>query len=186
MTGPLETRTLFEGKTLALREERWPEGPYEIVARTDAVVVVAADGDTVVLVRQFRPAAGGDVLELPAGKLDEGESPEEAARRELEEETGYAAREIVALGSLYPNPAIQNNRIHTFVALDAEFRRAPVFESTEHTAGRLFSLTEVPRLISESRITHALVVAGFQLLYEKLSVVSTQHSAISIQLKEHR
>ena len=120
MTGPLETRTLFEGKTLALREERWPEGSYEIVARTDAVVVVAVDGDAVVLVRQFRPAAGGDVLELPAGKVDAGEAPEEAARRELAEETGYGGGRWEAGPVLWATPGYSEERMHFFFADELE------------------------------------------------------------------
>jgi ADP-ribose pyrophosphatase len=127
------------------------------------VIPLTPDGH-VVLIEQYRHGTGELTLEIPGGMVDEGESPRETAEREMLEETGYTAREFIALGSLHPNPAIQNNRIHTFLALDAEFKRAPVFESTEHTIVRLFPLTEVPRLIAEGRITHALVVAGFYML----------------------
>jgi hypothetical protein len=77
------------------------------------------------------------------------------------EETGYESREVILLGRTRPNPAIQNNWIHTFLARDARFGHAPVFESTEHTVVRLVPLASVPALISDGTINHSLVVVGF-------------------------
>jgi 8-oxo-dGTP pyrophosphatase MutT (NUDIX family) len=96
--------------------------------------------------------------------VDEGESPAEAAARELAEETGYAAREIVPLGRVRPNPAIHNNWLHTFLAPGARFVRAPEFDATEHCAVRLVPLADVPALVASGAITHALVVVGFHWL----------------------
>jgi ADP-ribose pyrophosphatase len=134
------------------------------------VVPLTARGE-VVLIEQYRHGTGELSLEIPGGMVDEGESPSAAAARELTEETGYEAREIVPLGRTRPNPAIQTNWIHTFLARGAEYRHEPVCERTEHTAVRLVPLKEIPRLISEGVITHSLVVVGFHLLslYEKLS-----------------
>jgi ADP-ribose pyrophosphatase len=80
------------------------------------------------------------------------------------EETGYAPREILYLGKTRPNPAIQNNWIHTYLARDVTFKSEPVFDSTEQTAVRLVPLAHVPELISNGTITHALVVVGFHWL----------------------
>jgi len=134
------------------------------------VVPLTARGE-VVLIEQYRHGTGELSLEIPGGMVDGDESPLEAAARELTEETGYAARELVPLGRTRPNPAIQDNWIHTFLARDAEYRHEPVCEGTEHTVVRLVPLAQIPRLIAGGAITHSLVVAGFHLLslYEKLS-----------------
>ena len=148
------------------------EHDFYVIEAPDWInVVPLTDRGEVVLIEQYRHGTGELSLEIPGGMVDEGESPPEAAARELTEETGYAAREVVPLGSLRPNPAIQNNWLHTFLARGAEFRAAPVFEGTEQTVVRLVPLAEVPRLIAEGRITHSLVVVGFHLLslYEKLA-----------------
>ncbi len=87
-----------------------------------------------------------------------------SAARELLEETGYEAREVVALGSTRPNPAIQDNWIHTFLARDVEYRHEPLNDGTERTRVRLVPLESVPALITEGRISHSLVVVGFHLL----------------------
>ena len=134
------------------------------------VVPVTARGE-VLLIEQYRHGTGELSLEIPGGMVDGGESPAEAAARELTEETGYEARELIPLGRTRPNPAIQDNWIHTFLARGCEYRHEPVCAGTEHTVVRLAPLSDIPRLIAEGRITHSLVVVGFHLLslYEKLS-----------------
>jgi hypothetical protein len=77
------------------------------------------------------------------------------------EETGYLSREMLYLGRTRPNPAIQDNWIHTFLARDSLFDHAPVFDSTEHTVVRLVPLADIPELINTGVINHALVVVGF-------------------------
>ncbi|HEX8142484.1 MAG TPA: NUDIX hydrolase [Pyrinomonadaceae bacterium] len=118
----------------------------------------------VVMIEQYRHGTNEVTLEIPGGMVDEGETPRETAGRELFEETGYEPGEVTWLGKTRPNPAIQNNWIHTFLARDTTFRRAPVFESTEHTVVRLVPLAQVPALISDGTINHSLVVVGFHFL----------------------
>jgi ADP-ribose pyrophosphatase len=83
-----------------------------------AAVVPFASADDVLLIRQFRHAAGGTILEVPAGKLDAGEAPEICAARELEEEAGRRARHIEALGSIWTTPGFTDEVIHLFAAFD--------------------------------------------------------------------
>jgi ADP-ribose pyrophosphatase len=89
-----------------------------LVEHPESVTIVALDGDDIVLVRQTRPGANGTTLELPAGCLKEGESPEQAAARELEEECGLAAGTWRGLGSFWAAPEYSTERVHAFEATD--------------------------------------------------------------------
>jgi ADP-ribose pyrophosphatase len=93
----------------------------DIVHHPGAAAVVPFTGDgEVALIRQYRHAAGGMILEVPAGKLDAGEPPEQCAARELAEEAGYEAGQIVALGSIWTTPGFTDEVIHLFAAFDLE------------------------------------------------------------------
>jgi len=85
-----------------------------------AAVVPFLDDGRVLLIRQYRFAAGGYLLEVPAGKLDAGEAPETCAARELEEETGYRAGRLEKLGSIWPSPGFTDEKIHLFAAFELE------------------------------------------------------------------
>ncbi len=97
------------------------KGRFVVVDAPDWVCIVPfADRspDIMYTVRQFRHGSGRVTLEFPAGVVDRGETPEEAAQRELLEETGCRADKLIHLGSVNPNPAFMNNRLHTYAALD--------------------------------------------------------------------
>ena len=82
-----------------------------------AVVPFLSDRE-VLLIRQYRHATGGMILEVPAGKLDDGETPEVCAMRELEEESGQRAGRLEALGAIWTTPGFCDERIHLFAAFD--------------------------------------------------------------------
>jgi 8-oxo-dGTP pyrophosphatase MutT (NUDIX family) len=128
-------------------------------------VIPLTENDHVLFVRQYRFGTESFTLEIPGGMCDGQEPPIEAARRELREETGHSAREWTELGFVHPNPAIQTNRCHTFLARGLTEEGRP--EPDPHEAFELerVSLDRVPRLIAGGEITHALVVAAFQLLH---------------------
>ena len=117
----LTSETVFAGGLLHVRRDtvRTPGGDAtrEVVSHPGAAAVVAllADGTTV-LVRQYRYAVGRDLLEVPAGKLDLGESPLDAARRELAEEVALASDSWTALGSILPTAGYSDETIHLFLA----------------------------------------------------------------------
>ena len=127
------------------------------------VIPVTKSGE-VVLIELYRHGSGEVSLEIPGGMVDPGEEPPDTAARELLEETGYEAREVVLLGRTRPNPAIQDNWLHTFLARDVERRQEPSDAGTEQTRVRLVPLEQIPALIAGGEISHSLVVVGFHLL----------------------
>lgn len=116
----------------------------------------------VVLIRQYRPGTEEVSLEIPGGIVDDEDGdPAETARRELLEETGYAAEAIIPIGRVAPNPAIMDNQCHTFLARDARPVAQPQFDGAEYIELELVDLDEIPGLITDGSITHSLVVAAF-------------------------
>lgn len=126
------------------------------------VIPVTRAGE-IVLIRQFRFGIWSDTLEIPGGMVDPGEDPEHAATRELEEETGFRPQRVVPLGAIHPNPAIQSNRCHSYLALDCEQVHAGRPEASEDIEVVLTPREEIPRLILDGRISHALVAVAFLL-----------------------
>jgi ADP-ribose pyrophosphatase len=89
-----------------------------VLQKPDSVIVVAVDGSEIVVVRQTRAGAGGVTIELPAGSLDPGETPEETAARELVEECGLAAGALRELGSFWAAPDYATEYVHAFEATE--------------------------------------------------------------------
>jgi ADP-ribose pyrophosphatase len=135
--------------------------PRTVITAPDWVNVVAlTDSGEAVLVRQFRFGVEANSLEIPGGMVDKGEEPALAAARELLEETGYRARELVFLGAVHPNPALQTNRCHSYLALGAERGGAAAQDTGEDIEVVLVPASALQRLVREGVITHALVVTA--------------------------
>lgn len=127
------------------------------------VIAVTAD-DQVVLIEQYRHGISAVTLEIPGGIIDKGEGPIAAGLRELREESGFAGDDVTLLGQAHPNPAYQSNVVYSVLVRDA--RRVGDLEqdSGEDIAVRLVPMGEIPRLIREGQITHALVIVAFHLM----------------------
>ena len=126
---PDEAQTVYDGRLVDVTLERWGEHEREIVEHPGAVAIVAVDRDErVALVRQLREPARKELLELPAGTLEEGEEPLATARRELEEETGLTGGSWRELAAFYTTPGFSRERMRLFVAEgveEGEARPAP-------------------------------------------------------------
>ena len=122
VTKVLGTRRIYNGRVLNVRvdEVELPNGHhsnFEIIEHAGGVCIIAQpQRDSIVLVRQYRPAIGSYVLEVPAGKLERGEDPAECAIRELREETGYRCERIRKTWSFYTAPGFCSELLHLFVA----------------------------------------------------------------------
>ncbi len=117
----IESEQLYKGKVVQLRLDTvsLPDGRQkkrEILVHPGAAAIVPFLNDKILLVEQFRTAIGRTTLEIPAGTLEEGESSEECAKRELIEETGYHASQWEKLTEYYPSPGYSSEVIHIFKA----------------------------------------------------------------------
>jgi ADP-ribose pyrophosphatase len=118
---PDESRTVYDGKLLDVTLERWGDYEREIVEHPGAVAIVAVDRrGFVTLVRQRREPARKELVELPAGTLEEGEEPAETARRELAEETGLHGGEWREVTAFWTTPGFCRERMHLFFAEGVE------------------------------------------------------------------
>jgi ADP-ribose pyrophosphatase len=114
---PDETETVYDGDLLRVVVERWGDHRREIVEHPGSVAVVAIDReDRVVLVRQLREPARAELLELPAGTMEEGEDPLATAQRELREETGYGGGAWRRLAGVWTSPGFLREHMHLFLA----------------------------------------------------------------------
>lgn len=137
-----------------------------------AAVPLLADGHTVVLVRQFRPALGALLLEIPAGMLDvDGEDPEAALRRELVEEVGYRADAVVPLLHAHVAAGFSDHTVTVYLATGLTAvepdRQGP---EEEHMTVERLSLHDVPRLVADGTLTDGKTIMGLLAAREHLGL----------------
>ena len=159
---PDAARTVYDGKLIDVTLERWGEHEREIVEHPGAVAIVGIDRDGMLtLVRQRREAVRTELLELPAGTLEQGEEPLACARRELEEETGLTGGTWREVTAFYTTPGFCRERMHLFFAEDLDRGEASP-ESDEDLEVVRWAKDEISTKVTE--IQDAKTLAGL-LLY---------------------
>ena len=132
-----------------------------IVRHAGSAVMMAVDAQRrILLVRQYRLPARADLWELPAGRLDPGEKPIQAAKRELQEETGYRARRWKKLISFYPSPGFVSEKMTIFLATELTAGEATPMED-ERIRARWFSAGQVEKMILSNKIQDSKTMIGY-------------------------
>lgn len=139
---------------VVLRDGRLQE--YHVFEIPDAAVVVPVLGDgSIVLIGQYRYPHGKTHWEVPAGRIGEGESPADAARRELREESGCTGGELVALPGFYPTNGISPHYVHAFAAIGCERTHELELDHSEQILVQTFSRAEVRALLEAGQLADA-------------------------------
>lgn len=168
----LDTRTAYRNRIMKVREDTYRFSRGNVVQEYTVlefpgwvnIIPLTAQGE-VVMIRQFRHGVKRETLEIPGGLISPNDpDPARGALREMEEETGYTSGNVIHIGTVEPNPAIQNNLCHSFLALDACPGTGQNLDPTEAISIELVKKSEVYRMIRDGRITHGLVVAAFAFL----------------------
>jgi 8-oxo-dGTP pyrophosphatase MutT (NUDIX family) len=150
-------------------------GDFYLIGSSDWVNVVAVtDDERMVLIRQYRQGADEITLEIPGGILDRDESPVDAARRELEEETGFIADELTLIGRVRPNPALFDNWTYTVLATGAKPSGSVALDEHEEIDVELVDIASIDDLLRTGAITHALVIDA--LMWYRLAGESRRRS----------
>jgi 8-oxo-dGTP pyrophosphatase MutT (NUDIX family) len=165
----LDSETVYTCRIFSLRKDRnrsprdGNEHDFFVLESGDWVNIIPITADNhIVLIHQHRHGINDVTLEIPGGMVDADDpSPLHAARREMQEETGYDSDDVIQIGAIHPNPAIQENRCHTFLARNVEKRFDTHFDTTEEAEVILVPAVQIPDLVRQGKITHALVVTAF-------------------------
>jgi len=161
----IDRKEIFKGHifNIYLDEVEISDGsirPREVVEHNGGVCVVAVDDDNnVFMVRQFRYAVGKEMLEIPAGKLEVGEDPFEAAKRELSEETGCSASEWTELGCMYPTPGYCSEKLYVYLARDLKKGEMHLDDGEILTVEK-YPISEIVDMIMNGNISDAKTVFG--------------------------
>jgi ADP-ribose pyrophosphatase len=170
----LSSKVVFKGRALKMRVDTvltadGRRSTREIVEHPDCIAVVAIDAQGNVLLEiQYRQALEKDLLEIPAGGIDNGEEPEDAVTREMREETGFRPQKVTKLTGFYSSPGFTTEYLHLYLATDL----VPDPLAAEDTAGIevvKVPLAQIPDLITSGKIQDAKSIAGllFYLEYYK-------------------
>ena len=166
----LKSNVVYKGKILTLNCDdvlcsNGEQAKREIVHHRGGVTILAEVDGKIAFVKQYRYAYGEEVLELPAGKIEEGEEPLKSAERELTEETGLIADELVSFGEMYPSPGYTNEKIHLYKANNLS-KVERHLDPDENIDVYYFSLDEVLEKIKNNEIKDAKTICLVLKYYE--------------------
>jgi len=176
-----KSRPVFDGKVvrLSLDEVRLPGGnscELEMIRHPGAAAVVPVDSEgNVLLVRQFRYATAGWLLEVPAGKLDPGEQPESCAVREVEEETGFRPGRLIPMGWIWTTPGFTDEKIWLYLAIELRPGRQELQDDEVLTVERI-DLAEAVSRAAEGEIRDAKSVCALLRASRYLAELETRRS----------
>lgn len=160
-----QTENIYQGRIISLRRDTItePNGTTykrEVVEHPGAIVIVPVDNDgKLLLVKQWRHAAGKTLTELPAGTLEKGEPPRDCAERECQEETGFKPNQLIELGGFFSAPGFCTEYLHLFLASELVASPLPGDED-EHIELHPVTLEQAIGLIENGTICDAKSVAG--------------------------
>lgn len=161
----IESEWIHKGKIFSLRRdhiqfESCPPHDWDIIVHPGAVAIIPiANNGNLILIHQWRRAIGKIIYELPAGTLEENEPPLACAQREIQEEIGYKAKNLIPLGGLYSAPGFSTEYIHLFIATELEESRLPQ-DTHEGIDVEEISLEKALNLIDIEEIDDAKTIAG--------------------------
>ncbi len=162
----VSTKRIYDGIVVNLRVDtvELPDGKTalrDIVEHPGGVGIVAiTDDNKILMVKQYRKPIEKAIIELPAGKLDKNEDVEECGRRELEEETGYKAKEFTYLGYMYPSPGFDDEVTHLYLARGL-YKGEVHLDEDEYLDVYKYDISEVKEMIMNNEINDAKTVIGF-------------------------
>lgn len=161
----LDSQMMYDGRIIKVYKDNveladGKKSFREVVRHSGGVVILAfKDEDTILLVKQYRYPIGETVLELPAGKLEKGEDPFEAAKRELEEETGYCANKWTDLGYINTSPGFSDEKLYLYLAQDLEYTHCHPDEG-EIIQAFEYKYDDVLKMIDNGEINDAKTICG--------------------------
>ena len=167
----IEQKIEFQGRRIAVRRDRivdasGRETTYEVVVHPGAVSIVAMLSlDEIVLINQYRHATGEVIIEIPAGTLEKDENPIDAARRELEEETGYSARRLELRATYYTTPGFSNELMYLYEASELTLAKQSL-DDDESIEVSVTHRDHALRMIQEGRIRDAKTIVGLLMLLD--------------------
>lgn len=173
-TKRISRKRVYKGKIFTVAEDtiQFPNGntsKWDMLLHDGAAAVVPIDSDgNIVLVEQYRGVEDGQVLEIPAGKLDKGESPLQCASRELEEETGYKPTEILLVGSIYSAVGFSDEIIHLYVAIGLEKGQINLDED-EYVTIKKFTMDQTIDMILSGDIKDSKTISAVMMVKEMIA-----------------
>lgn len=174
----LDSKIAFKNKWVSIRQEICEIhtgkiiDDYFIYEGNDIVLIFAlTEANEVVLVKQYKHGIRDFVTDIPAGGLNDLETPEAGARRELLEETGYSAVEFIQVASLLNSPTNRSVLEHVFIARGAFLAGEPHFDETENCETQLVSLPQLRQMLREGQIRDAGCVAAIYKALEYLQLI---------------